>query len=408
MNKRERSWVLYDVGNSAFVMFASTVAPIYYGGLLAEGESVVVGWGYAETIVSLIVALLMPFLGSLADYPKNKKKFFIGAAGTGVIACSALSIPDEAKVFLIIYVIAAVGVNASMVFYDGFLADATEDERFDSVSSKGYAWGYVGSLIPFLICIVLIFKGEVIGIDMTLATKISFIIIALWWALFALPLIFNVHQTHFKPKQEHMLAATFKGLAHTVGHIVRDKRMLFFLLAFFCYIDGVHTIIRMATSYGTELGISSTDLIKALVLTQLIAFPSALVFGKLAGRVGTRIMLIVSVIAYALITLFAAFFLKGPTEFWILAVAVGLFQGGIQALSRSYFGKMVPKEHTNEYFGFFDIFGKYAAIIGTFMMAFFTDLTGNASMGILSLALLFILGLVFLILMPRSDADKEK
>jgi UMF1 family MFS transporter len=280
------------------------------------------------------------------------------------------------------------------------------DERFDSVSSKGYAWGYVGSLIPFLVCIALIFYGSNLGIEMVLATKISFVITAAWWAAFALPLIFNVHQKHFKPKQEHMLLATFKGLARTVGNIVRDKRMLFFLLAFFCYIDGVHTIIRMATSYGTELGISSTDLIMALIMTQLVAFPSALVFGKLAGRIGTRIMLIVSVIAYTFITLYAAFFLKGPSEFWILAFAVGLFQGGVQALSRSYFGKMVPKDHANEYFGFFDIFGKYAAILGTFMMAFFTDLTGNASMGILSLSLLFILGLVFLILMPRSTADK--
>jgi UMF1 family MFS transporter len=255
---------------------------------------------------------------------------------------------------------------------------------------------------------VLIFKGDVVGIDMAHAVKISFVITAVWWAIFSLPLIFNVHQRHFKPKQEHMLAATFKGLGLTVGRIVRDKHMLFFMLAFFCYIDGVHTIIKMATIYGTELGISSTDLIAALVLTQLIAFPSALIFGKLAERVGTRSMLIVGVIAYLFITLFAAFLLKSATEFWILAVAVGLFQGGIQALSRSYFGKMVPKEHTNEYFGFFDIFGKCAAILGTLMMAFFTDLTGNASMGVLSLALLFILGLVFLILMPRSDADKEK
>ncbi|MDR2106427.1 MAG: MFS transporter [Coriobacteriales bacterium] len=401
MNGREWSWVLYDVGNSAFIMFSTAVAPIYFSGL-AEG-SAVVGWGMTETVVSLIVALLMPFLGSLADYRKNKKKFFIGAVGTGVVACAALSIPSSALGFLAVYVIAAVGVNSSMVFYDAFLVDATKPESFDSVSSKGYAWGYIGSLIPFLVCIALIFGGGAIGIDRVLGTKIGFVITAIWWAAFSLPLIRNVHQTHFKAPEPHALRKTFVGLGKTVRAIIADRKMLFFILAFFCYIDGVHTIIKMATSFGTDLGIDSTQLVLALVVTQLVAFPSALLFGKLSRRVGTRIMLIVSVSAYALITVYAAFFLKSATEFWILAIAVGLFQGGIQALSRSYFGKLIPLDRANEYYGFFDIFGKYAAILGTFLMSSFTRLTGSANWGILSITVLFILGLVFLILMPKSE-----
>jgi UMF1 family MFS transporter len=182
--------------------------------------------------------------------------------------------------------------------------------------------------------------------------------------------------------------------------------MLFFLLAFFCYIDGVHTIIRMATAFGTDLGIDSTQLVSALVVTQLVAFPSALLFGKLARRIGTRIMLIAAVIAYILITLYAAAFLKSATAFWVLAIAVGLFQGGIQALSRSYFGRLIPLEHANEYYGFFDIFGKYAAVLGTFLMSSFTELTGSANIGILSVTVLFVLGLVFLILMPKTEPTR--
>jgi UMF1 family MFS transporter len=403
MNKREWSWVLYDVGNSAFWMLASSIIPIYYASL-SEG-SVVVAWGLTETVVSLIVALLMPFLGSLADYRKNKKRFFIGAVATGVVGCAALGIPTAALPFLIVYVIAAVGLNSSMVFYDAFLVDATETKNFDSVSSKGYAWGYIGSLIPFLVCIALIFQGEIIGVDRVLATRLSFLITAVWWLAFAIPLIKNVHQTHFKAPEAHAVRKTFVGVGRTVKNIVADKTMLFFLLAFFCYIDGVHTIIKMATSFGTDLGIDSTQLVLALVVTQLVAFPSALAFGKLARRIGARVMLTAAVVAYAFITLYAAFFLKTAAEFWILAIAVGLFQGGVQALSRSYFGKLIPLDHANEYYGFYDIFGKYAAILGTLLMSVFTALTGSANMGILSITLLFVLGLVFLLLMPKSSTS---
>jgi UMF1 family MFS transporter len=407
MNRRERSWVLYDVANSAFVMLATSVVPIYYAALApAEArESVTVVWGFTIALATAIVALLMPFLGSLADYPKNKKKFLIGSIGTGAVACCALALAGTPFIFLAIYVLAEVALNLSMVFYDAFLVDATEEENYDSLSSKGYAWGYVGSLIPFGICLALILGGSSFGLATATATKISFFITAAWWVIFSLPVIRNVHQAHSKPWEEHIFAKTLIGLVSTIKRIIGNRKMLFFLIAFFCYIDGVHTIIKMATAYGSSLGIDSSQMIIALVVTQLVAFPSALIFGKLAGRVGTRKMLIVSVGAYTLITLFAAFFLKTATEFWILAVSVGLFQGGIQALSRSYFGKLIPdKSHSNEYFGFFDIFGKYAAILGPFFMASFQLITGNPSMGILSLTIMFIIGGVFLVIMPKGEA----
>lgn len=406
MSKQEKSWILYDVGNSAFVLLSTALVPVYFASI-ASG-SIVVAWGYAETIASLIIAVLMPILGSLADLKGNKKKFYIGFAGTGALACVALGAPTEAFAFLIVYVIASVCINSSMVFYDAFLVDATTEDRYDMVSSHGYAWGYIGSCIPFIACLGIVLYGEGIGIDAALGMKIAFVITAVWWIAFSIPLVRNVHQTHFKERTDHIVKDTFIGLGRTVKNIAKNKSLLFFMLAFFFYIDGVHTIIRMATSYGTELGIDSTQLVLALLVTQFVAFPSAIIYGKISGRIGTKRMLLFSVFAYACITFFAAFFLKTATEFWILAICVGLFQGGIQALSRSAFGKLIPKEHANEYYGFFDIFGKYAAVIGTFLVSFFTQMTGNPSVGILSLALLFVAGFVLLWLMPEPESMKRK
>ena len=402
LTKQERSWVLYDVGNSAFVMLSATLIPIYFASLADEGSSVVVAWGYAETVASLLLALLMPVLGSLADLKGNKKKFLIGFVGTGAVACAALGIPQHALAFLILYVIAAIMLNGSMVFYDAFLVDATTDDRYDEVSSNGYAWGYIGSCIPFIACLGVVLGGGAIGISMGTGMKIAFVITALWWVAFTVPLARNVHQTHFKPREAQLLRSTFSGLAGTLRAICRDKRVLMFMLAFFFYIDGVHTVIKMSTSYGTDLGIDSTQLVLALLLTQFIAFPSAIAYGRLAARFGTRRLLLIAVFAYFCIALFAALCLDTAGEFWILAVCVGLFQGGIQALSRSEFGKIIPKEHANEYFGFFDIFGKYATVMGTFLMSVFTQLTGNASIGALSIAALFVIGFVLLWKMPQE------
>lgn len=402
LTKQEKSWIAYDVGNSAFVMLSTALIPVYFASLAEPGSSVVVAWGYAETVASLILALLMPFLGSLADLQHNKKRFLIGSVGTGAVACAALGIPQHALAFLIVYVVASVMLNGSMVFYDAFLVDATTEENYDRVSSHGYAWGYIGSCIPFVACLAIVLFGENVGISMGTGMQIAFVITATWWVAFTVPLVRNVHQTHFKPRTEHIFRDTVRGLVATLGKIARDRRLLMYMLAYFFYIDGVHTIIKMSTSYGTELGIDSTQLVLALLVTQFVAFPSAILYGRLSSKVGTRTMLLTAVAAYLGITLFAAFFLRSAVEFWILAVCVGLFQGGIQALSRSEFGKLIPKEHANEYYGFFDIFGKYAAVMGTFLVSVTTQLTGNASIGVLALALLFIVGFVLLWKMPRE------
>ena len=405
LSKRERSWVLYDVGNSAYVMLAATLIPIYFSAIAEPGSSAVVAWGYATTVASLALALLMPFLGSLADLKGNKKKFLAGTIGTGAVSLAVMGVPGNAMVFLVIYVFSSVMLNASLVFYDAFLVDATEQDRYDEVSSQGYAWGYIGSCIPFIVCLVIVLFGSSFGIGQLDGIRISFVITAVWWLAFSVPVLRDVHQTHFKAREAHLFRHTLKGLAGTCKKIARDKRLLMYMLAFFFYIDGVHTIITMSTSYGTDLGIDSTQLVLALLVTQFVAFPSAIAYGRLAGRFGTKRMLLIAVFAYFCITLFAAFFLRSAAEFWVLAVCVGLFQGGIQALSRSEFGKLIPKENANEYYGFFDIFGKYATIMGTLLVSVFTQLTGSSSYGVLSVAVLFIVG--FILLWRRPPASKR-
>ena len=404
LSKRERSWVLYDVGNSAYVMLAATLIPIYFSAIAEPGSSAVVAWGYATTVASLALALLMPFLGSLADLKGNKKKFLAGTIGTGAVSLAVVGVPGNAMVFLAIYVFSSVMLNASLVFYDAFLVDATEQDRYDEVSSQGYAWGYIGSCIPFIVCLVIVLFGSGFGIGQLDGIRISFVITAAWWLVFSVPVLRDVHQTHFKAREEHLFRHTLKGLVGTCKKIARDKRLLMYMLAFFFYIDGVHTIITMSTSYGTDLGIDSTQLVLALLVTQFVAFPSAIAYGRLAGRFGTKRMLLIAVFAYFCITLFAAFFLRSAAEFWVLAVCVGLFQGGIQALSRSEFGKLIPKENANEYYGFFDIFGKYATIMGTLLVSVFTQLTGSSSYGVLSVAVLFIVGFILLWKMPEEAA----
>ena len=384
--KMERNWVMYDVGNSALVLLNTSVVPIYFNAINtgASSADLVTAWANAQTVASLAVALLMPILGSLADYAGNKIKFFLGFFLTGLVLCLAQAIPMSAMAFLVVYVLCTIGLNSSMTFYDAMLPDVTTDDPMDSVSSSGYAWGYVGSTIPFILCIALIFGGPgLLGLDTLTCTRITFIITGLWW-LAAEGVLHNI-------------AKTFSGLIGTCKSIAHDRVLLVFMIAFFFYIDGVHTVISMATSYGAALGIDSTQLVLALLVTQFVAFPSAIIYGRLAGRFGTLRMIIVAVAAYVGIVLFAAFFLKSAVEFWILAVLVGMFQGGVQALSRSYFGKLIPKERANEYYGFFDIFGRYASVMGTLLVSIVTSLTADPSLGVLSIGILLVAGFVMLV-----------
>lgn len=402
--KAEISWILYDVGNSALVLLATSVIPIYFNYLAEQDpavQDVAVGaWGLAETIASLIIALLMPILGSVADMEGMRKKFIIGTVGTGAVATIAMGLPSTWLPFLVVYVISAVMLNASFVFYDALLVDATTDERMDEVSSQGFAWGYVGSCIPFIVCLLVVLNAEKLGLSMKTAMSIAFLITTLWWVAFTVPMLRNVEQKSFKPYEEGAIGKAIRGITGTLKNIWTDESLRWFILAYFFYIDGVHTVIKMSTSYGANLGIAGTQLVLALLVTQFVAWPSSIIYGMLGRKVGTKKMILVGIFGYFCIALYAAFFLRTALDFWVLAICVGLFQGGIQALSRSEFGKLCPKEHANEYFGFFDIFGKYAAILGTGLVSAFTFLTGNPSLGVLSIAILFIAGFAIMLKVP--------
>ena len=410
LTPREKRWIVYDVGNSAFVLLSTAVVPIYANSLLeaAGQDNIVSTWGYAQTVASLVIALLMPILGSIADVQGMKIKFFLGFFLTGVVMCLGMSLPLGWLAFLIVYVLATIGLNGSLTFYDSMLIDTTSNERMDKVSSHGYAWGYVGSTIPFIVCIAVIFGGPaLLGLDTATCTRISFLITAVWWVAFTVPLLRSYRQVHYRTTADHTAEAvrgTFWELAGTFRRIARDRSLLLFMIAFFFYIDAVNTVISMSTSYGTQLGIDSTQLVIALLVTQFVAFPCAILYGRLAGRFGAKRMIVIAVIAYLGIVMFAAFFLKTAVEFWILAILVGMFQGGIQALSRSYYGKIIPKDHANEYYGFYDIFGKTASVLGTFLVATTTAVTGNASAGVLSIAVLLVAALVLLLVQKDPTA----
>lgn len=395
MTREEKNWILYDVGNSAFILLVSTIIPIYFKNIasangISDADSTAY-WGYAASAATIIVAVLGPILGTMGDFKGFKKPLFILFWLIGVAGCAALSLPLGYLAFLGMFVIAKVGFSGSLIFYDAMLPDITTRDRADTISSHGYAWGYIGSCIPFVACLLLILTADMTGIGAGPATMIAFILTALWWFFTTIPLVRGYRQENYIERTGNPVKQSFSRLWHTITHVRENKHIFTFLLAFFLYIDGVYTIIEMATSYGKDVGISDNDLLLALLLTQVVAFPFAILFGRLAKKMeGTRLIKI-SIIGYAAIALFALQ-LDKAWEFWFLAVCVAVFQGGIQALSRSYYSKIVPKEQSNEYFGIFDIFGKGAAFTGTLLMGVVTQLTGHSRWGVLVIAILFIVG----------------
>lgn len=396
LTKLEKYWILYDVGNSAFILLVSTIIPIYFNSLsssagLAEVDYLAY-WGYSASIATLIVAVLGPILGTIADNKGFKKKIFIVAMLVGVIGLAVLWVPTTWQVFLGVFILAKVGYSTSLIFYDSMLSDVTTPERMDVVSSNGYAWGYIGSCIPFIVSLVFVLFYEKIGISISTAMIIAFLLNAAWWLGNTIPLIKNYKQIYYiEEKETKVVRNSFKRLLETFNKLKENKKILLFLIAFFFYIDGVYTIIDMATAYGSALGLDTQGLLVALLVTQLVAFPSALIFAKLSKIKETTMLIKVSIIAYTGIALFAIQ-LDQQWEFWVLAICVGLFQGGIQALSRSYFAQIIPAENSGEFFGLFDICGKGAAFIGTALVSLFAQITGVANGGIAILAVMFVLG----------------
>lgn len=393
----ERAWILYDVGNSAFVLLVATLIPIFFNALAEEGGLSSVDylayWGYAASAVTIITAVLSPILGTLADTRGFKKPIFILCLVVGVAGCCAMGLAKTWLPFLLIFVFAKVGFSGSLVFYDSMLGDVTTPDRMDVVSSRGYAWGYIGSCVPFVVCLALVLGSGAIGLSQMTALNIALFITAAWWLAMTLPLLKTYRQLHYVEVEKHAIRQSFARIGHTLRHLHEDKQVFWFLLAFFCYIDGVYTIIDMATAYGTALGLDTTGLLLALLVTQIVAFPSALIFGRLSAKYPSTTLIPVCIAAYAGIALFA-FFLTQQWQFWVLAFVVGMFQGGVQALSRSHFAKIIPPEKSGEYFGLFDICGKGASFLGTMIVSVGSQLTGSANVGVGSLIVLFIVGFV--------------
>ena len=410
LTKLEKQWILYDVGNSAFILLVSTMIPIYFDYLadLAKVPAVtyLAYWGYAASIATLVVALLGPVLGTMADSRNFKKPLFLASILIGSICCAVLGFFSHWLVFLGVYVIAKIGYNASLIFYDSMLTDVSTPERMDEVSSQGYAWGYIGSCIPFVIGLVFVLGYESMGISFSAAMIITFLLIAAWWILLSLPLLRNYRQIHYVSENTHAISGSFRRLGKTFQNISKEKHVMWFLIAFFFYIDGVYTIIEMATAYGEALGLESSGLLMALLVTQIVAFPCAILFGRLAGRYSARNLITLCIVAYLGIALFALQ-LDAQWEFWFLAVCVGMFQGGIQALSRSYFAKIIPPEKSGEYFGIMDICGKGASFLGTTLVSVVSQISGSINIGVGSIAIIFVVGLV-LFLKASSLTTEEK
>lgn len=391
----EKQWILYDVANSAFILLISTIIPIYFKNIAStEGISAANStayWSYAVSISTLVIAVIGPILGALGDTKGYKKPMFTFFLMLGVLGCASLAIPMPWIIFLAVFVIAKIGISGSMIFYDAMLPDITTVDRMDRVSSHGFAWGYIGSCIPFTVSLVMIINAKKIGLTGATATSIAFLLNAAWWFLITLPLLKNYKQIHSIEVDRNALGNAFKRLFETFRNVKANRKIFTFLLAFFIYIDGVYTIIEVATSYGKDVGIGDNDLLLALLLTQIVAFPFAIIFGRLSKRFPTRDLISVSIIGYFLITTFALQ-LDRAWEFWFLAVCVEVFQGAIQALSRSYFAKIIPMEKSSEYFGIYDIFGKAASFMGAFLMGITTQLSGHSRTGVGVIALFFVVG----------------
>ncbi len=420
--KMEKNWILYDVANSAYVLLATALLSFYFD-FLSPSENLTPIWGSVNIIVTVIAVLLCPILGTYADFSKKRGIFFAFAL-IGIIGCAMLSVfsllADFAIagiLFLVVYIVTETSFSAANVFYDSMLSDVTTDENMHNVSANGYAWGYIGSCIPFIVCLVLYILGSMVFPELEgMAFSVCCLLTAAWWLIFTLPLYKSYKQVHFLPKPEKPVKETFKRLGGIFKEFAKNKKALIFLIAFFFYIDGVHTIIKMAMSIGKDLGFENFGTVKlviALFVTQIVAFPFAILFGKLASKYSCEKLLIVCIGAYTAIGVLAVF-LRFEWQFWAMAIGVGMFQGGIQAMSRSYFTKIIPAEKSGEFFGIYDIFGKSAAILGLGLISILGSIFPLAeatwiNLSLIPLPILFALGLVlFIVSMKIPTATENK
>ena len=405
LTRDEKSWIMYDWANSVYAtIMMAAVFPIYFTNVANNaGQSGDYWWGIGTAAAMIVVAIAAPIAGALSDFMGYRKKLFsiFMVIGIGFTLASAIS--DNWAFLLFGYALSHIGFSGSCLIYDSFLPDVTTPERMDKISGYGFAFGYIGgSTIPFLVSIALITFGENFGVGATMAIKLSVVLTAVWWAVFSIPFLRNIRQRYGieKPKSHAVILAAFEAVIQTAKKIIKDRRVLVFLLAYFFYIDGVGTVINMSTSYGATLGLNTTSMILALLVTQIVAFPCSILFAELSKKFSPLTMIRAAVAIYILICTIGFFMGFGLEEnyfgvdtavilFWTLAVMVGSVQGGIQALSRSYYCQMIPPENSGEFFGFFDIFGKFAAVLGPLLYSITKGATSRSSFSILSIVALF-------------------
>lgn len=420
--KEETSWILYDIGNSAQVLTTCTVIfPLLIANITPGDSSVYVGW--ANAIYGLILALLSPILGTIADYKGKKMKFFKFFLTIGIIGGFALALPFiDYMTAIVLFVIAMIGYNGSIVFYDAFIVDVCEDERVDKVSAAGYAWGYIGSVLPFLIFIIpfalVTLFGDADGnmmigsftLTYRLACGLTMGMAVLWWLIYSRPMLKNVKQKRYHEPVDHVVRESFSRLWHTFKDIKKNKNIFLFCIAYFFYIDCVNTVIKMAVSLATEMGISNVMSLVVVVAINVIAFPSAILFGRLVNTFGSKKMIFAGILGYLGVVSCGALIPLNMNFIWAVALLVGLFQGGIQSVSRSYFAKLIPdKADSNEFFGFFSVFSKFSAILGPVAVAVIIQITGQTQFGILGLIPMMLVGAFILLFVKDPEkAQREK
>lgn len=411
--KEEANWILYDVGNSAQVLTTCTVIfPLLIAYITPGDSSVYVGW--ANTVYGVLLAVMSPILGTVADYKGMKMKLFRFFLYIGIVGGFALALPFiDYRMALVIFVIAMVGYNGSIIFYDAFIVDVCEDdERVDKVSAAGYAWGYIGSTLPFLIFVIpfaiVTLVGDVQigpflltyrwGCGLTMAMAV------LWWLIYSRPILKNVRQRQYHEPVQHVVKESFRRLWNTFRNVRRNRNIFLFCLSYFFYIDCVNTVIKMAVSLATEMGVSDVMSLVLVIVINLFCFPCAIWFGKLVKRFGSKPMLMVSILGYIGIIICGSLIPVNVNFIWVVGILIGMFQGGIQATSRSYFTRLIPdKEDSNEYFGFFSVFSKFSSILGPMIISLIIMITGQTNIGILGLIPMMIVGGALLLLVKDAD-----
>lgn len=409
--KQILSWAMYDWANSAFATTVmAAILPIYYSKVAASmltAGTATIYWSYTITIALIITAVASPVIGAISDH-SNRKKFFIKLFVSVGVAFTTLLYFIRSGDWLtasLFFIVANVGFTLSEIFYNSLLKFICKPEKTDEVSTFGYALGYLGGGI-LLVINMLMFK---LIEDSSLAARLSFVSASVWWAVFTIPLLMNVNEplTHDKTYQDSYIKVGFSRLASTFKNIRVYKNLFLFLIAFWIYSDGIGTIIKLAIIYGTELGINSMSLIGALIVTQFVGIPCTLLFSKLSNSIGVKNSICFGLAVYALIS-FSAYFISSATHFWILAVAVGTVQGGTQALSRSFFCSLTPKNKTAEFFGFYSMSSKFAGIVGPLVFASVSQITGNSRVGVLSLVVFFVAGIIAMSFVKENDSSAEQ